>query len=999
MPRLHTKLTPALTLALYLVPACCFAQQPANSPSPASSPPAVSSSPAQTPPATAQSKAIEDFATALVSAATEEERQNLLRAKKELVTIELRQALHARGDRERESSRPAHAFLIYQLARQIAEQIKDVAGMAHALEEIGLAYYERDEYDAAMNAFEETLRLESQLRNIRKVAGTLNQIGMVHRARGEYPQAVESYRRAQAVNEPLGDKKVLLQTLINLGIVYRQKGDYEAALNSYQQALKVQEASGDKGSLSRLFNSIGNVYWSQGNYAQAIEHFQKALKLAEELKIQRTVATILNNLGESYALAGEPETALSYMRRSMDISEAVQDKRQMASVLDAMGSVERRRGATTRALESYQKSLRLREELKDKAGISESLGRIALVRHLQGEEREALGAAERAASIAGEIGKREVYWQARALAGEAHRALDQTAEARLAFEEAIAAIEDLRRQVAGGEESQQRFFEDKVSPYYNMIELLVHEGRTGDALQYAERAKARVLLDVLGRGRRDVNKHMTAAERERELKLRSDLFALNAQVQREGARAEIDPARLSALRARLEGVRLDYAGFQTSLYAAHPELKVQRGEAQPITTQQLSALLPDTDTAFVEYVVTKEQTFVFVLTAQGAKNPARHTKTPATAPSQANQPQGIDLNVHRLPVKAAALAEQVARFRAQVARRDILFGAEARALYDLLLQPAAEQLRGKKNLVIVPDGELWELPFQALQPAPARYLIEEQAVSYAPSFSVLREMVKRGRGLPANAAKSLLAIGNPSLETSTVERRSGGDALPGNAAVAASLPEAELQVKALGQLYGARQSRIYVGAEAREERVKNEAGNYQILHLATHGVVNDASPLYSYVMLAREPRFRANGETIEDGLLEAWELMNLDLRAEMVVLSACETARGRVSSGEGMIGLAWALFVAGSPTTVVSQWKVESASTTELMLIFHRNLQAQEAAPRRAREAAGVAPRISKAEALRTASLSLLRSERYSHPFYWAGFVMVGDGGTQTLLK
>jgi CHAT domain-containing protein len=116
----------------------------------------------------------------------------------------------------------------------------------------------------------------------------------------------------------------------------------------------------------------------------------------------------------------------------------------------------------------------------------------------------------------------------------------------------------------------------------------------------------------------------------------------------------------------------------------------------------------------------------------------------------------------------------------------------------------------------------------------------------------------------------------------------------------------------------------------------------------------------------------------DDGLLQAWELMALDLRAELVVLSACETARGRVAPGEGLIGLSWALFVAGSPASIVSQWKVESASTAELMLQFHSRWRG--------------APRLSKAEALQQAALPMLRGVRYRHPFYWAGFVLVGDG-------
>jgi CHAT domain-containing protein len=196
------------------------------------------------------------------------------------------------------------------------------------------------------------------------------------------------------------------------------------------------------------------------------------------------------------------------------------------------------------------------------------------------------------------------------------------------------------------------------------------------------------------------------------------------------------------------------------------------------------------------------------------------------------------------------------------------------------------------------------------------------------------------------------------------------------------LPEAEKQVQALGRLYGASRSRVYTGAEAREERVKAEAGDYRILQLATHGILNDASPMYSHVMLAQGDS-NTDKLSAEDGLLEAWEIMNLNLNADLVVLSACETARGRVGAGEGVIGLTWALFVAGSPTTIVSQWKVESASTTQLMVDFHRQLQTKI----KTRQAG-----TSTAKALQSSALKMLRSSEYRHPFYWAGFVIVGDG-------
>jgi CHAT domain-containing protein len=159
-----------------------------------------------------------------------------------------------------------------------------------------------------------------------------------------------------------------------------------------------------------------------------------------------------------------------------------------------------------------------------------------------------------------------------------------------------------------------------------------------------------------------------------------------------------------------------------------------------------------------------------------------------------------------------------------------------------------------------------------------------------------------------------------------------------------------------------------VGADAREDVLKAEAGRHRILHLATHGILDDASPLNSYVLLSR------GKGTEEDGLLEAREIMGLDLRADLAVLSACETARGRFGAGEGVVGLSWALFVAGCQTAVVSQWKVASESTSDLMLEFHRRLRS--GGPKDA--------------ALQRAALKLLADRRYRHPFYWAGFIVVG---------
>jgi CHAT domain-containing protein len=268
------------------------------------------------------------------------------------------------------------------------------------------------------------------------------------------------------------------------------------------------------------------------------------------------------------------------------------------------------------------------------------------------------------------------------------------------------------------------------------------------------------------------------------------------------------------------------------------------------------------------------------------------------------------------------------------------------------------------------------LPFQVLQTPQNRFLLEDYTLFYSPSITALREMSKlHNKTIEGKSTtKALLALGNPALGKQAAEQVKiillDSELEP--------LPGAEEQVKRLARLYGPIQSRYYTGKEAREGLVKQEAINFRILHFATHGILNNASPMYSNLVLSQTEE---NGS--EDGLLEAREIMQMDLKAEMAVLAACETGRGKVGSGEGVIGLTWALFVAGCPTTVVSQWKVEDGATKDLMIEFHKNLRLRDKNP-------GL--HMTKAKALRLAALKLMRSMSEPHPFYWAGFVLVGDG-------
>src|SRR5262249_54269589 len=283
----------------------------------------------------------------------------------------------------------------------------------------------------------------------------------------------------------------------------------------------------------------------------------------------------------------------------------------------------------------------------DKAVTARTLRNIGEVHQAQGDYARALQFAERAADLAKQIGSREVLGEAHDTVGKAYLALNQLSQARLAFDQAIATIEALRTQVAGGERDQQRFFESKLSPYHAMVGLLIAQNNPGEALIYAERTKARALLDVLSSGRVSVTKTMTGPEIEQERKLNGRLVSLNTQIYREKQSGQTDRNRLNQLDSELEKARLDFEIFQTNLYTAHPELKPQRGEAPVIKAEEIAALLPDARSALIEYVVTDDNTYLFAITKGTGKTE-------------------VEARVYTLPIKRTELEKQTENFPRQL---------------------------------------------------------------------------------------------------------------------------------------------------------------------------------------------------------------------------------------------------------------------------------------------------------------------------------------------
>jgi len=757
--------------------------------------------------------------------------------------------------------------------------------------------------------------------------------------------------------------------LIGLGDVYAAQGEYRRAADNYQQMMKLVESLGNQPGIAVLSVRLGDIHYYQGNFPQALDYYQRSVKLYEKLGSRQDVAHPLLRIGDAYFAQNDNARALEYYQRSLKICKQTFDKGGQAFLLNRIAEVYSAQGRYEEADDFYGRSLKLQEELGIKSIKATTLNGIGSIRYRQGNYSEAARLSSQATELAKESNASEVLWKTLTSLGQAYRALKQVDRAQQSFDEAIAILEKMRGQLVGSERDQQLFFENKTVPYVEMVELLIAQDKVTEAFHYAEMAKGRMLLDVLRHGRSDISKTMTAEERDHEKQLQATITALSSQQRKESSLRQPDKSRLAFIDTQLQKARLEYEAYETRIYAAHPDLRAGRGGSEPLSLNDAGALINDSQTALLEYVVTQHRTYLFVLTKPNSTDPVR-------------------LKVYSIAVSARELATRVADFRQRLAGNSADFKEPARSLYDLLLQPAQAELDGKNAIYIVPSEGLWELPFQALLSKSNKYVLEDYALSYAPSLSVLREMKKKAvaqRVIGRNANSDglltkvsatvspslprLLAIGNPSLSGRTVSglrsTRSEGSF--------DSLPQAETEVKTIGEIYGAEKSTILIGNAAREETLKATAWKYPVLHFAAHGVLDDVNPLYSRLLLATE-------SDSEDGFLEAREIMKLDLHADLAVLSACQTARGQVGSGEGLIGMSWALFIAGTGTTVASQWKVDSAGTARLMIDFHRNLQSQQG------------PQSGTAEALRKAAIKLMADPKYRHPFFWSGFVVVGNG-------
>ncbi|HYI10804.1 MAG TPA: CHAT domain-containing protein [Thermoanaerobaculia bacterium] len=788
-------------------------------------------------------------------------------------------------------------------------------------------------HDAALALAREALRIAEERQNPNEMAGANFETGIAHWMKGEIDQAVRALDASFALIDHIRDPRISLKAAHMASHLDAERGRLSDVVRRAHAAGARSKAIGWTEGVTNSQFSLAGVHHHLGNLDVATRTYREAFELSKLIREPGRMAVALSAIGSMAADRGDYELARTELEQALELMQGKPPSLllQLAEIRLAQGDREAATALTVQATEAARAD-------DDRTVLPRSLAMLARLKLDAGNAAEAVTVAEEAIDLANKSyeGKSRATSttagnEARIVLARALRRLEKPAEARVVLEQAINISEAMMPELPDLPQALARYSATDTEPHHEMIDLMLAEGRAGEAVALSAQLKARSLQQILARGHVDPSASFSRADIDREQELEGRVVTAT----RDLLTAEHDnPAdRATVARARSELDR-----FRGELYYRYPGVHRRRPALQKFDESVLQD--PRLQGVLVlDFLVREDR--VLVLAIEPGKE---------TAIAHAMLPIGHD-----------ELSKRIDRYLDRIVSRDLRDREDAAALYDLLLRPIEPALRRHQRICVIPDGPLWKLPFQTLGPRGSARLADEKAFFLLPSLSLLGMAPSKKEAAP----QQLLAVANPSFPgMRETTRFAGVRKLPRE-----SLADAAREGRSLLRIYD--RGVLLESAEATEEKVTESLARFRILHFATHGIVEPTAPMYSALLLASSSKE-------EDGALEAREIADLRLTADLAVLSACDTARGQVASGEGVIGLAWAFAVAGCPRTVASQWQVDSRATADLMIAFHRHVRA------------GVVP----AEALRLAQLELRKNPRYRHAYYWAPFVVIGDGMT-----
>lgn len=891
-------------------------------------------------------------------------------------------------------------------AKSIYEAIGDRHSRAVVFGSLGVVYWYAGDFDGVIEHYESALQARREVEDRILEGKTLNGLGSAYRQKGDSKAAIDFYGQAVALRRETKDLGGLGTSLTYLGDLYQQVGRVLDARKCFEEALPILEASGKAALMVDILTAVANLNSDMKRQSAANESYRKAIEIAAATDQPLKEAASRINLGTNLRLEGSYNESLAELDAAEELLDRAPDTFLTASLYRERGLTHLAIGELDRAREDLLSCARLAQTFDNPVHHIEALINIGLLYQKLGAYDRGLKSAAKAKKLAGESELPRLVREADVLAAElewlrgrpgeslagwrralerdradglkslvvqdelgmanANALLGKNDEARKGFwsaystvsqlgsgglesavhlgiahtyekenpdsavfhyERALAAIEKSRATLgsaavrSGFLSGERRFFYEEVARYYASLDRDDKSGGwSGRAFETAERAKARGLLDLL-------EQSVLGQASEAENALLDSLYHMGDSGEAE--KKEQLKKRYAALRdERLRNSIGDLAAGRVA------------------TIAEVQGALPK-GTVLLEYALGDTSSLMWAVDGKGH-------------------------SLYVLPDRKT-IRVQVERLRDAIARPgagDATLLKTARNLYSLLVAPAEDRLARNKNLIIIPDGILFETPFEVLltgepggnpnwekQP----FLARRFDTIYAPSASVFLKLENAER--KGTYSGELLALGDPDFSRLR--------AAAGSSTALAPLPHTRSEVLNISSRLKDDQKQVLLGDDASESLLKENlrARRPRVLHLATHGLINPLQPVSSSVALSR-----SDGST-EDGYLHTLEILSLPLDVGLVVLSACETARGKVGRGEGVVGLSRAFIASGAGGVVASLWAVSDESTSQLMSEFYKKMFGKK-------HPAG--------RALNEARLAMIKKGDFAHPFYWSPFIVIG---------
>ncbi len=825
---------------------------------------------------------------------------------------------------------------LYTAALSILKKEDDHTGLAQTFLDLGFSYSDLSEADKATEAYNQALDLWRSVRNPRGEALTLTGMGHLYSKLGDKQRALNLYYQSIQLLEALEDRIALAFNFDGLGYIHSGFGERSTALQEYTRTLELfRQAKYRYGELQTLWK-IGEIHVANEDYVKALDYLNRSLALGQTMGDPRLQSIPAALIGQVHERQNKPTLALQAYKQALTLNRTGKDPREEAYTLNSIGRVKETLGLNNEALDSYTQALKLNRSTGDRFGESGTLYRIARIEQATGKLKEA----------------------------------------KLHSEQSIALVESLRAGVASHDlrssyvATVHQRYELYVDVLMSLHALEPSAGFERAALEASEAGRARTLLETLAETRMQIRQGVDPKllERERALQLQLESLATR-QVNSTSARTN------QTVEAEVERVTAEFRNVQGQIRARSPQYAALVQPA-PQKVEQIQQML-EPGTMLLEYLLGEKRSFLWVVTREDIKS--------YELPSQAK----IEKVAQRL-YSAISTAGGSAQLES--------YENDARTLSSILFGQITDRSEAKR-FVIVADGVLQYIPFGVL-PEPTngssvQRLISRYEIVRLPSASVMAiqrtQLAER-----APAPKSVAVLADPVFDNLDARVMNQRDRRPSgsrpNIAIASLRISRSLRNSGISingrierlQFSRAEAEAVYAAAPqadswkvtgfdaSRATATSPELSQYKIIHIATHGLVNSKHPELSGILLSLVDE---TGKPV-DGILQLHEIYNLNLPAELVVLSACETGIGKQIRGEGLIALTRGFMYAGAARVVASLWKVDDSATAELMAQFYKEIFTHGKRP---------------AAALQAAQLHVSKQKRWREPYYWAGFILQGE--------